>query len=331
MRGRRARGAEGALDAQLDALVQARLLQGEADALRLKARRRLHVSVGKEGVFAKAAAGGLALDPDALARELRGLTAREERLDRAVAELAHAEPRALAHAVERRPMRGVDARRGAARHGGGGGGGAGGGGSGGGGGGGGAWLGAAEPVAWGGGGLAMAIQLLATRHERTSEAMREEEAQQASKEKLLAQLAECHGAIKGVKMLQGLRDDGADAALRAAREQLPELSRDLEVGGRLTAKYEAQRLELERADHDFEQAYGAAWLLDCALAALLTEQAAVLDAVRLQAFARARHYDVARQSLHAHRRWFRELAAYEAAFEELRSAPTARATSRSSR
>lgn len=186
--------------------------------------------------------------------------------------------------------------------------------------GGGTWMGLATPPTYLDGGVGVTSQLLATRLEVLKEQVSEEEQQMASREKLEAQRAYTAGEIKAVSMLRELlRDDGCAASThKLASERAGELEQLVNQCAAQLAKYEKQRAELEEVDQGFEQAYGALGHFDAMLATLHSEQAALLDAIRLQAHAKRKHAEPSYHAVNEHRRWLRELGGFETAAGELR-------------
>ena len=290
------------LSEQLNSLVKARLIRGRSEPMRLAARKKLHMCEGKREVYEKVVDGQIGLDFESISKEIRNMRAKEERLTKAIEDIAATEP---AHRCNMRSL--SDRTTGALlvvsqlRHYPGG-----------------SWMGSAEPPDSQDGGLSMAGHLLATRHERLDEQTKEEEGQLASKEKLASQHCVCVGAIRGLELLRSFCEDPPGEAMKAAKERGESLKKDISVCEKLVERYEAQRAELEQADQDFEQAFGALSLVENAQRRLREEQMAMLDAVRLQGYSCAMHTQPERQAMLAHRRWLRELAATEQAFGELK-------------
>jgi len=179
------------------------------------------------------------------------------------------------------------------------------------------WMGLASPPLYLDGGMGMSAQLLTTRLDTLREQVGEEEQSIASREKLEAERCHTVGEIKAVEMLLEILAEGAASCREVARRREGELTSRVSECDLMQAKYERQRGELEVADQGFEQAHGALAHIDAALAVLQGEQSALLEATRLQAYARARHAEPAHHAVMEHRRWLRELEAFESAAAEL--------------
>jgi hypothetical protein len=151
------------------------------------------------------------------------------------------------------------------------------------------WMGAARADESTDGGLAMAWQLLQTRHRRLSEAADEDEQRLSSRERLLNQLDELRGQIRAVGEMRELaisleaRDLARELALpssakrraaecvEVAAERAQTVQRqEIPIADEMLRKLDDEIIELARADHDYEQVCASAPSLDCSSMHVLT-------------------------------------------------------------
>ena len=151
------------------------------------------------------------------------------------------------------------------------------------------WMGAARADESTDGGLAMAWQLLQTRHRRLSEAADEDEQRVSSRERLLNQLDELRGQIRAVGEMRELaisleaRDLARELALpssakqraaecvEVAAERAQTVQRqEIPIADEMLRKLDDEIIELARADHDYEQVCASAPSLDCSSMHVLT-------------------------------------------------------------